>query len=186
MGFVVQSCWCLVWSSFNMPFGFSPPIDFCYPSNIIKILGIPFKFISFNLFFSPRHVGQKCSPCTCTSKVRGCPNNFWNHFSMFCPKNLFVSFPPPCYWPFNTACHFWHDLCEGLWEIHGSRFLDCPQVPLGVLIIFFPYLSGWGGRGEIIFNFIEFIGSMTYLGHLLHLSLLLNFYWIITHFYWRR
>jgi hypothetical protein len=64
--------------------------------------------------------------------------------------------------------------------------LDCPQVPLGVLIIFFPYLSGWGGRGEIIFNFIEFIGSMTYLGHLLHLSLLLNFYWIITHFYWRR
>ncbi len=126
MGFVVQPCKCLAWLSFDLPFGFSPPIDFCCLSNIIKILGIPIRFISFTFFCFARHIGQRCSPCRCTSKVRGCPNNFWDPFLMFHPNNLFVSFSPSINDLWTLTCYFWHDPHEGLWDIHGSSFLDCP------------------------------------------------------------
>ncbi len=51
MGFVVQPCKCLAWSFFDFPFGFSPPINFCCSLDNIKVLGIPFIFISFSLSF---------------------------------------------------------------------------------------------------------------------------------------
>jgi hypothetical protein len=52
VGFVVQPCKCLVWSSFDLFFGFFAPFNFRHLSNNIKVLGVPLGSASFISFFN--------------------------------------------------------------------------------------------------------------------------------------
>jgi hypothetical protein len=44
---MVQPYKCLTWSPSSLHPNFSPSIDFCYPLDDIKVLGVPFGFASF-------------------------------------------------------------------------------------------------------------------------------------------
>jgi hypothetical protein len=60
---VFQPHKCLAWSPSNLHLNFSPLIDFCCPLDDIKVLGVPFGFVSFISSFFAKHATQKCSPC---------------------------------------------------------------------------------------------------------------------------
>jgi hypothetical protein len=55
----------------------------------LGVLGVLFGFDFLNFFLFTRCIERGCLPCRCTFDVRGCPNNFWDLFSMFCP-NIFL------------------------------------------------------------------------------------------------
>jgi len=125
MGFVVQPCKCLAWSSFDLHFGFFLLINFCCPSNNIKILGIPVIFISFSLSFLQDTFDKDVHHVDALPRLGDVQITFEVPFSMFHPKKLYIYFSHVI--DLSTlACHFWHDQPEGLWEIHGSSVLDCP------------------------------------------------------------
>jgi hypothetical protein len=67
----------------------------------------------FYFFIFVGYVGQGCSPCRCTFKVRGCPNSFWDHFAMFCLETFLstlLSPPPPS--PLRSFCSSLHSLTQ--------------------------------------------------------------------------
>ncbi len=51
IGLVVQPCKCTIWSPSDLPPKFSPAFGFCYSLYGIKVLGVPFGFVSFSFSF---------------------------------------------------------------------------------------------------------------------------------------
>jgi len=98
MGLFVQPYKCLAWAPSSLPPRFVPPIEFYCSFGGIKILGIPFGFVSFTLFFFfAQGFRQGCSTCKCVPKIRGHPGGFYYPLSMFHLKAFlfrFVVSPP--------------------------------------------------------------------------------------------
>jgi hypothetical protein len=140
MGFVVQPCKCLDWSSFYLAFGFFPPIDFCCPSNNIKIVGILIIFISFSLFFLQDTFDKDVCHVDVLPRLGDVQITFEIFFQCFVQKTYLLCF-------FAMLLTFQHQLAtfdmtlmKVFVKFVGQVFWITHRSP-GVSIGFFPYFS---------------------------------------------
>jgi hypothetical protein len=139
MGLVVQPCKCMAWSPFYFPFDFSPLIDFCCPSNNIKVLWILFKSFYFSFLLT---CWKKMFGIRYVFTIRGCQSSFWDPLSMFHPKTfIFTPFFPPPTDLFTPTCFFWHNPHACFWETFQRKLLRLPTCPLGAPACSSPHFS---------------------------------------------
>ncbi len=77
MGLAIQPHKCMIWFLASLPFCISFLIDF-FALQMVFRFWVSWLDICFYFFHSIRCVGQGCSPCRCTSKVRESINSFWD------------------------------------------------------------------------------------------------------------
>ncbi len=97
VGLFVQLYKCSTWAPSSLPPRFAPPVEFCCSYGGIKILGIPFDFVSFASIFFTKGFKQGCSTCKCVPEIKGHPGGFCYPLLMFHPKAFFFrffAFPP--------------------------------------------------------------------------------------------
>jgi hypothetical protein len=84
MGLFVQPHKCSAWALSGLPPGFIPLIEFCYHFNGIRILGVPFGFISF-AFFLQGALSEDVRHVDMFLILGGHPCGVWYPFKMFHP-----------------------------------------------------------------------------------------------------
>ncbi len=98
------------------------------------------------LFFFVGCNGQRCLPCKCTSKVRGCSSCFWDPFLVFCPNKFLPASLLPFFIGFLAlACFLWFDFFANLWEVFEPMLFGLPIGPLSVLTCHSPHFL-WGDQ----------------------------------------